>query len=194
MGQVSITLNGRTYRLRCGDGEEQRLLELSAHVRDTVERLAADFGQVGDDRLMIMAALLVTDELFEARARMAELQTADPSLYAPIDESPTVPKAEAETAARPPSARPPSPPASPTPTPELAAAPPATATIPAPVPLQPAGPAPLDQPGSSLKRALQRPQGKTSLSERLAEAREAGAASGASGERPAQAGRKTGNV
>ena len=65
MGQVTVTLNGRTYRLRCGDGEEPRLLALAEHVKGKVDQLVGEFGQVGDDRLMLMAALLVTDELFE---------------------------------------------------------------------------------------------------------------------------------
>ena len=71
MGQVTVTLNGRTYRLGCGDGEEARLLELANHLRQRVDGLAADFGQVGDDRLLIMAALLITDELLDLRSRLA---------------------------------------------------------------------------------------------------------------------------
>lgn len=67
MGQVAVTLNGRTYRLRCEDGEEQRLFALADHVRDKVDRLVTEFGQIGEDRLLFMAALLVTDELFEMR-------------------------------------------------------------------------------------------------------------------------------
>lgn len=69
MGQVTVTLNGRSYRLRCGDGEEKRLLALSSHVKSKVDGLVAEFGQVGDDRLMLMAALLIADELWEARER-----------------------------------------------------------------------------------------------------------------------------
>jgi len=73
MGQVSVTLNGRTYRLRCEDGEEQRLFSLAEHVREKVDRLISEFGQIGDDRLLLMASLLVTDELFETRDRLAAL-------------------------------------------------------------------------------------------------------------------------
>ena len=70
MGQVTVTLNGRSYRLRCGDGEEKRLLALSSHVKAKVDGLVAEFGQVGDDRLMLMAALLIADELWEAREQL----------------------------------------------------------------------------------------------------------------------------
>ncbi len=75
MGQVSVTLNGRTYRLRCEDGEEQRLFALAEHVREKVDQLVRDFGQIGDDRLLLMASLLVADELFEARERLAALES-----------------------------------------------------------------------------------------------------------------------
>lgn len=73
MGQVTVTLNGRTYRLRCGEGEERRLVELATHVSERVEGLAAEFGQVGDDRLLLMAALLIADELWDTRERLWEL-------------------------------------------------------------------------------------------------------------------------
>jgi cell division protein ZapA len=72
MGHVTLTLNGRAYRLRCDDGEERRLVALADHVRGKVDALVAEFGQVGDDRLLLMAALLVADEYFEARERLGE--------------------------------------------------------------------------------------------------------------------------
>lgn len=74
MGQVTVTVNGRSYRLRCGDGEESRLLELAAHVRDRIETLVSEFGQAGDERLTVMAALLITDELFDAKSRIDVLE------------------------------------------------------------------------------------------------------------------------
>lgn len=71
MGQVTVTLNGRTYRLRCEDGEEQRLLALAEHVRGKIDSLVAQFGQIGEDRLLLMASLLVADELFDTRDQLA---------------------------------------------------------------------------------------------------------------------------
>ena len=67
MGQVSVTVNGRTYRLSCGDGEEQHLLEVVGHVRGHVDRLKEEHGQIGDERLLLMASILITDELYELR-------------------------------------------------------------------------------------------------------------------------------
>jgi len=68
MGQVAVTMNGRTYRLSCEDGGEKRLKQLADHVAEKVETLAGEFGQIGSDRLVLMAAILVADELFDARA------------------------------------------------------------------------------------------------------------------------------
>lgn len=76
MGQVSISLNGRTFRLQCGEGEEERLRELASHIRKKIEALTSEFGQVGDDRLLLMAAILVTDELWDARDKITELVLA----------------------------------------------------------------------------------------------------------------------
>jgi cell division protein ZapA len=76
LGHVAVTLNRRTYRLQCGDGEEPRLVELGNHIRAKLDALTAEFGQVGDDRLLVLAALQVTDELWDARAEIAALTLA----------------------------------------------------------------------------------------------------------------------
>lgn len=67
MAQVEITINSQSYRVACEDGQESRLGELArmvdAHVGDLVEQI----GQVGQTRLLVMASLLVADELMELR-------------------------------------------------------------------------------------------------------------------------------
>ena len=85
MGHVAITLNRRTYRLRCGNGEEPHVIALAEAVRQRVQTLIAEFGQVGDDRLLLIAALLIADDLAQARARLAQLeqQLYDPSSAGP---------------------------------------------------------------------------------------------------------------
>lgn len=72
MGQATITINGRTYRLECGDGEEERLLELADVVRRRVDSLAGEFAAAGDGRLLLMTALMLADELLDAQARLAQ--------------------------------------------------------------------------------------------------------------------------
>ena len=70
MGQATITINGRTYRLECGDGEEARLLALAEIVRRRVDSLAGEFAAAGDGRLLLMTALMLADELMDAQARL----------------------------------------------------------------------------------------------------------------------------
>lgn len=72
MGQVVVNVNGRSYRFDCGDGEEARLNELAAFVKARIDALTQQYGQVGAERLLVMAALLITDELMDARAQLAE--------------------------------------------------------------------------------------------------------------------------
>jgi cell division protein ZapA len=76
MGQVSVTLNGRTYRLECGEGEETHLIALAEYLSSHIDTMKLKFGQVGDDRLILMASLLVTDELWELRRQMQELKSS----------------------------------------------------------------------------------------------------------------------
>jgi cell division protein ZapA len=69
-------LNGRTYRLECGEGEENHLIALAEYLSSHVDTMKRKFGQVGDDRLILMASLLVTDELWELRRQMQELKSS----------------------------------------------------------------------------------------------------------------------
>jgi len=75
MAQVTVTLNGRVYRLECDDGEEQHLLTLAGEMGQHVEVLKDRFGQVGDDRLLLMAGLMLADQLAEARNQLEETNT-----------------------------------------------------------------------------------------------------------------------
>jgi cell division protein ZapA (FtsZ GTPase activity inhibitor) len=71
MGQVAVTIMGRTYTLRCTDGEEARLVELAGYIKERADALAAEFrsgaGPVSDDRLLLLVAISLADELWEAR-------------------------------------------------------------------------------------------------------------------------------
>lgn len=76
MGQVNVTLNGRTYRLECGEGEEPHLIELTDYIGSHVNTMRRKFGQVGDDRLILMASVVVADELWDLRRQLQESKTA----------------------------------------------------------------------------------------------------------------------
>jgi len=73
MAQVDVSINSRSYRVACEDGQEQRLVELAQYVDQKVGELVRSVGQIGDTRLLVMASLLVADELSDARDALAEM-------------------------------------------------------------------------------------------------------------------------
>lgn len=72
MAKVSLTINGRSYEIACDDGQEDHLRTLGGELDRRVGELARQIGQVGDSRLLVMAGLLVADELSQARLKTAE--------------------------------------------------------------------------------------------------------------------------
>ena len=62
MGEVTITVNGRPYRMACEDGQEPHLRGLGADLANRVQELAGQVGKVGDAQLLVMAALIAADE------------------------------------------------------------------------------------------------------------------------------------
>lgn len=76
MPQVVVTIDGKTFRMACAEGEEQHLSDLAADVDNRVNGLRKSFGEIGDQRLVVMAAIMATDELAEQRGRIAALERA----------------------------------------------------------------------------------------------------------------------
>jgi cell division protein ZapA len=74
MPQVTVTIAGRTYRIACGEGEERHLEGLAALYDQKIEEMRAAFGEIGDMRLHVMAAITVADQLDEAQRRIAALE------------------------------------------------------------------------------------------------------------------------
>jgi cell division protein ZapA len=74
MAHVSVTINGRQYRMACEDGQENHLIWLSGDLDRRIGQLRAQFGEIGDMRLTMMAALTVADELVEAGKRLRRLE------------------------------------------------------------------------------------------------------------------------
>lgn len=72
MGQVTVSVNGQRYKLACRDGEEERLSALARFVDSRVNQLAGSMGNIGDARLLLMACLVIADELHEAKDRSGE--------------------------------------------------------------------------------------------------------------------------
>lgn len=74
MAQVAITIAGRVYRVACDEGEEDHLGELAKLVDGKIGGMRQQFGEMGDQRLTVMAAVTIADELFESRRRVSELE------------------------------------------------------------------------------------------------------------------------
>ena len=74
MAQVNATIAGRQYRLACEDGQEEHLQLLAKDLDERIEELRKKFGEIGDTRLTVMAALMVADELSEAARKIRRLE------------------------------------------------------------------------------------------------------------------------
>ncbi len=74
MPHVSVTINGRQYRMACDDGQEHHLARLAHELDQRIARLRTSFGEIGDMRLTVMAALLISDELAEMSQRMRRFE------------------------------------------------------------------------------------------------------------------------
>ncbi len=76
MSQITLEMNGRSYTIACDDGEEEHLTELAEYLSKHVTELAESIGQVGDTRLILMAGLVLADELAESLSRIDELEVS----------------------------------------------------------------------------------------------------------------------
>ncbi len=74
MAQVTVSIGGRSYRLACNEGEEEHLESLAREVDAKFETMRQAFGEIGDQRLIVMAALTIADECVEARGKIATLE------------------------------------------------------------------------------------------------------------------------
>ena len=100
MSQVSVTINGRQFRMACEDGQEGHLMNLARDLDARIEGLRAKFGEIGDTRLTVMAALTVADSLFEMGQRVRRLEEEVAKLQdARVDASDRSKSAQAAVAA-----------------------------------------------------------------------------------------------
>ena len=74
MAQVNVSVNGQSYRIACEDGQEDRLIDLATMVDEKVLELVNQIGQVGSNRLLVMAALIIADELVDLKNEAGSLQ------------------------------------------------------------------------------------------------------------------------
>lgn len=79
MAEVPFTFNQRTYRFSCEEHDVRRLTDIVDYLSSKLDGMLQEHGAVGDERLILMAALMVTDELFDARADVDELLEGSPA-------------------------------------------------------------------------------------------------------------------
>ncbi len=62
MAEVDITINGRSYRISCKDGEEERIKSLATLINSQVKKLSEKIGQLGEARMILLASLVLLDK------------------------------------------------------------------------------------------------------------------------------------
>ena len=72
MGQVVVKVNGRDFALSCADGQEPRIRRLAQYVDAKIGEFTKTLGQVGEARLVLLAALVIADELSDANEALQQ--------------------------------------------------------------------------------------------------------------------------
>ncbi len=88
MAELAVMIDGRVYRVACDEGEEVRLGDLAQLVDAKISVLRQRFGEIGNQRLIIMAAITLADEWAEANSRVRELEAELARLKAPSNSAP----------------------------------------------------------------------------------------------------------
>ena len=99
MSEVNVTINTRQYRMACENGQEQHLLKLAEDLDQRIAQLRASFGEIGDNRLTVMAAITFLDDRQELLGHIARLEDEAAQLRARQDAvEASVDRTEAEIA------------------------------------------------------------------------------------------------
>ena len=70
MPEIIVNINDQDYAIVCDPGEEDHLKELSSRIDFKVRELTKRFGKIGETRLMVMASLLISDEIHDLNKRI----------------------------------------------------------------------------------------------------------------------------
>lgn len=74
MAQVTVTIDGKAYRMACEEGQEDHLTDLATRFDRYVGHLKDQFGEIGDLRITVMAGIMIMDEISELTRRVASLE------------------------------------------------------------------------------------------------------------------------
>tara|TARA_B100001250_G_scaffold62945_1_gene49404 strand:+ start:351 stop:797 length:447 start_codon:yes stop_codon:yes gene_type:complete len=72
MANVNIKFNGKEFLLSCEDGQEDHLQELSIHLNQKFDDLKKNLGNIGENKLLLIASITVMDEYFETKKKIDE--------------------------------------------------------------------------------------------------------------------------
>jgi cell division protein ZapA len=75
MAQVTVTIDGKAYRMACEEGQEDHLTDLATRFDRYVGHLKDQFGEIGDLRITVMAGIMIMDEISELTRRVAGLES-----------------------------------------------------------------------------------------------------------------------
>jgi cell division protein ZapA len=87
MAQVTVTIDGKAYRMACDEGQEEHLMDLGQRFDRYVSHLKASFGEIGDQRLTVMAGIMILDELSELQKRIKGMESEVNTLRKTRDEA-----------------------------------------------------------------------------------------------------------
>lgn len=76
MAHVTVTIDGKQFRMACEDGQERHLETLAAHIDGRIKMMRESFGEIGDLRLTVMASLMVCDEFFEEKRKNEDIRAS----------------------------------------------------------------------------------------------------------------------
>jgi cell division protein ZapA len=75
MAQITVTIDGKAYRMACEEGQEDHLTQLAGRLDRYVGHLKSQFGEIGDLRITVMAGIMIMDELSEVTRKVAALES-----------------------------------------------------------------------------------------------------------------------
>jgi cell division protein ZapA len=87
MAQVTVTIDGKQYRMACDEGQEEHLIDLASRFDRYVTHLKGAFGEIGDQRVTVMAGIMVMDELSELQKRVRGMESEIATLRKTRDEA-----------------------------------------------------------------------------------------------------------
>ncbi|MGU3399594.1 cell division protein ZapA [Brucellaceae bacterium D45D] len=87
MATVTVTIDGKAYRMACDEGQEEHLSGLADRFDQYVTHLKSSFGEIGDLRLTVMAGIMVMDEFSETQKRIKALENEVEALSRSRDEA-----------------------------------------------------------------------------------------------------------